>query len=277
MSPLLQQTLRILDPQALPHSFGLSNFADFMNFQGGERVALQRGRTVTYFRLNDRGFYLKRNHFNAREFLKCLLHLRWPPRNALGEWENIQFVRNAGIVTVNPVAAGEKTFLGIELASFIVIEELYGARSLEKIIEEDSAESLTGERRSWKQSLVRGVAQMARRLHSAGLCHQDFYLGHIFLDGAGTLYLIDLQRVRRFRKVPRRFIVKDLGQLNYSAGLTGKFSKTDRMRFLLHYLGGTSLGPDEKRLARSILAKTERIARHTVKLLRRRRQRGELP
>lgn len=277
MMPCIRTTLWIENCHSLLEGAGLACFADFMNFSGGERVSLQRGRTVTYFRLADRGFYLKRNYLNGKELIKCLLRLRWPPRNALCEWENIQAIRDAGIATVNPVAVGETTFLGIELASFIVIEELYGARPLEKIIAEQPAEDPTGTRRPWKRSLIREVARLARRMHAAGLCHQDLYLGHLFLDDTGALYLIDLQRVRRYHKVPRHFIVKDLGQLNYSADLTGKFSKTDRLRFFLHYLGEASLGPDEKMLARSIMAKTERIARHTVKLLRRRRQRGELP
>lgn len=277
MMPFTRTTLWIENCHSLLEGAGLVCFADFMNFFDGERVSVQRGRTVTYFRLADRGFYLKRNYFNGKELIKCLLRLRWPPRNALGEWENIRAVREAGILTVNPIAAGETKFLGIELASFIVIEELYGARPLEKVIMEEPAAILKSTRRPWKRLLIREVAGLARRMHAAGLCHQDFYLGHLFLDGAGALYLIDLQRVRRDRKVPRHFIVKDLGQLNYSADLTGKFSKTDRMRFLLPYLGTASLGPEGKRLARAIMAKTERIARHTVKLLTRRRRRGELP
>jgi len=276
MASFVSKTLHVENPDALLKSIDLTNFSDFMDFSEGECVSRQRGRTVTYFRLNDRGFYLKRNYFNGREFIKCLLHLRWPPRNALCEWENIQTIRDAGIATVNPVAVGETRVLGIELASFIVIEELYGAKPLEKVIQEESTEDPTGARQRWKRSLIREVARMARRMHTAGMCHQDFYLGHIFLNGAGDLYLIDLQRVRRYRKVPRRYIVKDLGQLNFSADLTGKFSRADRMRFLLCYLGVESLKPQEKRLARSIMAKTERITRHTVKLLRRRRQRGEL-
>lgn len=78
-------------------------------------------------------------------------------------------------------------------------------------------------------------------------------------------------------KVPARFQVKDFGQLNYSADFTGGVSRTDRMRFFLHYLGKKHLGTADKKLARKVLAKTRRIARHDVKLAVRRRRRGGKP
>jgi heptose I phosphotransferase len=107
--------------------------------------------------------------------------------------------------------------------------------------------------------------------------HQDFYLSHLYLGRDGSIYLIDLQRVGRRRTVPRRYIVKDLAQLNYSASHAGSVSRSERLRFFMEYLGVATLRSEEKRLARQINAKTERIAKHTVKLLRRRRQRGEIP
>jgi hypothetical protein len=48
------------------------------------------------------------------------------------------------------------------------------------------------------------------------------------------------------------------------------------MRFFHAYLGVVILGAAEKKLARRILKKQEKIARHTVKLLERRRHRGEI-
>jgi hypothetical protein len=85
-----------------------------------------------------------------------------------------------------------------------------------------------------------------------------------------------VQRVVRCNRVPRHYLVKDLGQLAFSAWETGGISRTDRMRFFHAYLGVMKLGPGEKELARSILKKQEKIARHTVKLLERRRRRGEI-
>jgi heptose I phosphotransferase len=121
------------------------------------------------------------------------------------------------------------------------------------------------------------VAEMARKFHQNGMNHQDFYLSHMFLGQDETLYLIDLQRVVRRRRTPRRYLIKDLGQLNYAADFVGTLSRTDRMRFLLEYLEKPTLSSHDKSMVRKILAKTDRIAKHTVKLLERRRRRGELP
>jgi hypothetical protein len=48
------------------------------------------------------------------------------------------------------------------------------------------------------------------------------------------------------------------------------------MRFFHAYLGVMKLGAAEKKLVQRILEKQEKIARHTVKLLERRRRRGEI-
>jgi len=268
---------RIEDQSLLLERSGFVDFSSFMGFPGGELITLQRGRTVTRLELNGRAFYLKRNRFDWREFIKTILHLGWPQRNAVAEWENILAVERLGIRTVKPIAMGEKRILGLEVASFILTEEIYGAESLERVAEKKLPDGLSLATRKWKRSIISEVAQIARRLHANGMCHQDFYLGHFFWSHDHTLYLIDLQRVVHRGKLPRRYIVKDLGQLNFSADCVGHISRTDRMRFLLRYLGVKSLGASEKILARSIIAKTDRIARHTVKLLQRRRRRCEIP
>lgn len=275
--PLFMRAMLQIEDNSPPlKESGLTDFSSFMQFEGGELVTLQRGRTVTRIAMDGRAFYLKRNRFNWREFIKSIVHLKWPPRNAVTEYHNIAAVGRLGIPTVAPVAVGEKRLFGLEIESFILTEELYDAEPLESIVQRELSGPISRPKRQWKQSLVRKVAQIARNMHSNGLCHQDFYLGHFFLGREGTLHLIDLQRVLRHNKLRRRYVVKDLGQLNYSADFVGNISRTDRMRFFMHYLDLPSLGPAEKDLARSITAKTDRIAKHTVKLLERRRRRGEI-
>ncbi len=275
--PFIRPKIRIEDPTLFFEEHGFKEFDSFMRFEGGERIALQRGRTVTRLELAGRAFYLKRNRFNWVEFIKAVVHWKWPPRSALDEWNSIVAVQRLGIPTVTAVAMGESRAFGLEMASFLITEELYGAESLEKIIEKELRGPLSHAKRIWKYSIIKDVARIARVLHGKAMCHQDFYLGHFFLSGEDTLYLIDLQRLRRWEKIPKRYIIKDLGQLNYSADFVGHISRTDRMRFFLEYLELRSLGSTEKKLARSIAAKTDRIAAHTVKLLKRRRRRREIP
>lgn len=268
---LLEETVSLLA------SAGLKDFHDFMDFPGGERICHKRGRSVYRFSIGDRVFYLKRNVFHKVEFWKRASRLRLPPRSAKQEWESILALTNLGIPTVKPVALGEKTFLGFETTSFTLTEEIYGAEPLDTFLLREFSGPLSEANRQKKRHLIRKVAELAARFHGRGFNHQDFYLNHFFLNSDGTLFLLDLQRVQQRRAVSPRFQIKDLGQLNYSADYLGGFTRGDRMRFLHAYFACDHLTPGQKGLVRRVAAKTARIARHDVKLLARRRRRGELP
>ncbi|MGH7201974.1 MAG: lipopolysaccharide kinase InaA family protein, partial [Planctomycetaceae bacterium] len=80
-------------------------------------------------------------------------------------------------------------------------------------------------------------------------------------DDGPALHVIDLGRARRRRRLSRRWIVKDLAQLNYSAaGVT----RADRLRFVRAYLG-RPIREDDRRLLARIGRKTRAIARHSRK------------
>lgn len=85
-----------------------------------------------------------------------------------------------------------------------------------------------------------------------------FCQGH----GAGQreIRLIDLQRVQRRRWFRRRWLVKDLAQLAWSApGCCIK--RTHKMAFIREYLGVEKLRPADKRLIRAVLFKQRLMER----------------
>jgi heptose I phosphotransferase len=258
--PLLQQA-------------GLTNFDAFMDFSGGRRVVHKRGRSVFRFEIEERAFYLKRNRLHPLELLKQLSRCKLPPRGALQEWAAIQAVAGAGISTVKPVAFGERTYLGVETASFTVTEELYGARPLDELMLE-KFEPL--DNHHGKRELIKKVAKLARRLHNAGMNHQDFYLNHLFLDEKGVLSLLDLQRIQSRDCIPQRFLIKDLAQLAFSARRFPTISRSDHLRFLLAYRGEQRMSQGSRQLLTKVQRKVRRIARHDIKLTVRRRARGEM-
>jgi len=267
----------LVDAETWPllQSAGFKTLADFMNYPGGQRIVHKRGRSVFRFEVDGRAFYLKRNRVHWVELWKKFSRGKLPPRSARQEWESILAVKNAGIPTVTPIAFGEKTILGLETASFTLTEEIYGARPLDEIVKERFQTSGSFH---LKREIIKKVADLARKLHYAGMNHQDFYLNHFFLAESGEMYLLDLQRVQSYPGgMPRHRQVKDLGQLNYSAQYYGGFTRSDRMRFLLQYLQQETLSPSDKELVNRITYKSMRIGRHDAKLLLRRRKRGELP
>lgn len=255
---------------------GLCSFDDFMNFSGGTRICHKRGRSVYRLEIEGRAFYLKRNRFHYVEFLKGLSRFRLPARGARQEWLNLLAVRAAGVAIPSPIAFGEKPLFGLETCSFTVTEELYHCRPLDQVIKEDLKVLRSGDQIRRYRQLTRKLGNLARRFHESDMYHQDFYLSHFYVGKDDSLFLIDLQRVLSLPGGSQRYQVKDLGQLNYAAQKTGGISRTDRLRFLLVYLGKSSLDCEARSLVKKILNKTARIARHDVKLAVRRRKRGEL-
>jgi len=245
---------------------GLCSFQTFMHAERGE-VAKNLRRDRTTLRINLRNppgeansFYLKR-HLSPpwKEYVKPLLRFRRPIVGARNEWHAIQEFHRAGIPTMVPVAFGE---CGTE--SFLLTEAIDGCAKLSEWMQRQFGDDCSAAQKAddgETAAVVDAVARLARRMHSAGLHHQDFYLTHLLLptdDADGSIYVIDLGRARRVRRLSSHWIVKDLAQLNYSARL---FPQWARRRFLETYLD-RCVQPSDRRLIRRIERKTARIARH---------------
>ena len=95
-----------------------------------------------------------------------------------------------------------------------------------------------------KRALIARVAEVSRKLHGAGVNHRDFYICHFLVRDRDwsqwkpgdelELVLIDLHRAQRRRAVPRRWLVKDLGGLFFSAMDSG-LTRRDLFRFMAAY------------------------------------------
>ena len=112
------------------------------------------------------------------------------------------------------------------------------------------------------RAIIHSLARIARTMHGAGLHHQDFYLTHFLVPNDGSpdeVFVIDLGRARRCRNLSKRWIVKDLAQLDFSASAA---SRSDRARFLKAYLGRRPT-PTDRQFLRRIERKSRAIARHS--------------
>jgi heptose I phosphotransferase len=256
---------------------------------------LRTDRVTLRFTLDDAGhertFYIKRHgRSSLKEYIKPLLSLRWPILGARNEWNALLAFHDAGLPTMTPVAFGQSG-----ANSFLITEALENCTKLSELERapaitdpsmgdtdvvagashrHDTATLPALARQSAprpvpdRRSLVKRVARTTQRMHQAGLHHQDYYLGHLLLpnrqgtgEASDRIYVIDLGRVRRQKPLSRRWIVKDLAQLNYSAHGA---SVTERIRFLREYLGRRICRAD-KRLIAAIATKTAAIARHSRK------------
>ena len=220
---------------------------------------MRTDRITLRFKLDDNGtqraFYIKRHVRSSwKECIKPLLRLTWPILGARNEWRAILDFHEVGLATMTPVALGES---GVN--SFLITEALENCVKLSEInanyVDGASIDDL-------RIRLIRDVARIARKMHGAGMHHQDFYLGHLMQSqsNAGIIYVIDLGRVQKQAQLSRRWIVKDLAQLDFSA----QVSPRERLRFLREYLGRRLAGSDRSLVA-DIQTKAEAIARHSRK------------
>ena len=242
---------------------GLTTFEAVWSYSGG-RVAknLLRERTTTRIELPDHHggetvLYLKRHAPPPwKEYIKPLVRLRRPILGARHEWNAILRFHEIGVHTMTPAALGRSG-----RRSLLLTEAIQSCRKLSDLA---AACELKNTRASRLDSFLTRIAAAARMMHAAGLHHQDFYLTHLLVpepDDGTTLFVIDLGRVQRRRRLARRWIVKDLAQLNYSAAVVGD---ADRRRFLELYLNRPLTSADA-RLVRQIERKTRAIARHSHK------------
>lgn len=143
--------------------------------------------------------------------------------------------------------------------SFLITEDLTGYRPADKVIQSGVP----------FEQLLAPTADLAAKLHSAGLHHRDLYLCHFLVklaDETTDLKLIDAARVRRlpgwfFRN---RWIVKDLAQFWYSAEQLAT-SAEQLERWLRRYAEQRKLTTFD-RLRRAVQRKAAWIARHDAKL-----------
>lgn len=108
-----------------------------------------------------------------------------------------------------------------------------------------------------REDLVRELAEAIRRLHSSGFDHRDLKWSNILVraatsetstphprplspcvgEGRVGIWLLDLDAVRQWRWLPKFRRVQNLSRLAVSSLQHSIVHRTDRLRFLRHYLG----------------------------------------
>jgi heptose I phosphotransferase len=208
----------------------------------GEVFRQMRSRRTIRFTVNGRAYFAKIHHgIGWCEIAKNLLQLKRPVLGAENEWTALNLLRELGLDTMTPVAFGLKGHDPARRCSFIITEELAGTESLEDFCANWPSEPPPFRLR---KALIERVASMVREMHRHGMNHRDCYICHFHL-GTSTgqapldtrnlrLHVIDLHRAQVRSRTPRRWVIKDLGGLYFSAMDIG-LTRTDRLRFARTY------------------------------------------
>lgn len=224
----------------------------------GELYRHREGRRTLRVTLQGRPFFLKEHQgVGWREIIKNLTQLRLPVLGAEREFHAIRRLEDAGIDTLSVAAFGARGVNPARRHSFLLTDELTDMISLEELGEQWRLWS--GSVR-FKRALIRRVAEIARRMHDAGVNHRDFYLCHFLLphedvhneNSQGPMHLIDMHRSRLRSPLPERWRIKDLGGLYFSVARFG-FTRRDLLRFVRAYEGmdpRTALARNKRRWQR---------------------------
>ncbi len=183
---------------------------------------------------------------------------------AFFDFEPANKLAAAGINTPKTVSHGEQWGLFFEKRSFIITEKIPNAESLERKLPDCFTTPATVENLKLRRSFIAQLAAFVKKFHETNYRHRDLYFSHIFYGANGQFYLIDLARTFRPILRRRRFRIKDITQLYYSA--PGRyFSKTDRLRFYFRLTGHGKLARKDKVFIGKVINKAKRIARHDIK------------
>ena len=180
------------------------------------------------------------------------------------EFEPTSELSAAGIDTPNVIAYGEQWSRLFEKRSFIITEKIPDAEAIERKLPDCFDAPATPQNLKLRRKFIAQLAAFIRRFHRTGYRHRDLYLAHIFHSADDRFFLIDLARAFRPKILRRRFQIKDIAQIHYSAPAK-YFSACDRLRFYLAYTDQKKLTIHDKQFIRQVIARAKRMARHDRK------------
>lgn len=247
---------------------GMNRFQRVMETLDGDCMRSLKDRENWRLRLDGQTVYLKKHHVRTwASRLRAKLGLGPGETAARTEARNVRHLARDGVEAMTLMAFGERLGADGLLQSFLLTEELRGYVQLDHFIAErfprrELHRTIPRQPEVARdmKALMGEVARVAHRFHESGYNHRDLYCCHFFIKesepGRFLVRLIDLQRVQHRRRLRRRWIVKDLSQLAYSA--PREWVKcTHKMAFVRTYLGVRKLRPRDKRLIRAVLAKQQ--------------------
>jgi len=173
------------------------------------------------------------------------------------EFENYATFRALDIPCPDRVACGEqRDWLGRLRRAFVITTAILRAWTLPQFVEEFCPNRATDETQELRNTLVRQLAAMTRRIHDAHFFHNDLYWRNILVTwqppDTPKVWWIDCPRGRFARLRPHRLRIKDLASLDKAA--TDLATSGERLLFVKEYLGKQHLDHAVEQLGNDALA-----------------------
>lgn len=229
---------KLVLPDGIHNLLGQDAFGELMCMQG-KVFRDVKGRRTIQVSLSGQSCFVKQ-HFGVgwREIFKNLFSFKKPVLGAMTEVAAIKKLAQIGISTTPLIGFGVKGINPATQQSFLITEDLGDIVSLEDLCADwkDNPPDV-----ALKAGIITALAQLAAKLHGAGMCHRDFYLCHFVIKesdlaaGKINLILIDLHRMLLGQSSHGKAVMKDIAGLYFSAMDCG-FVREDWLLFRRHYL-----------------------------------------
>ncbi len=263
--------IHYFDADALPREWACSKALPRLLNEEMQIVRVRGERRTARLMLDGRSFFIRLyGRAPRREYWKSWLSLRAPVTDAGPESRALLRLASAGVPAPRLVAYQQGSELqGKGVRSMLLMTDIGEHMDLAALASRwlHGAPPPTARR-----SLIRAVGELVGRMHKAGVNHRDLYLFHLAQPTKGghpikgtALFLLDLHRAQVRARVPRRWLIKDLGSLWFSAlGLAPR--RLDLLRFLRSYdpcnwrylARDAGFGRALRRRARALLAESWR-------------------
>ena len=231
--------------------------ADYQHLQGdfgsleqvfaleGERITRDSESELIRVERDGVNYYVKRYRSNGTAWRA------WLPRpRVMAEWQNLQHFSNWNIPTAEVIAYGmERKSFGRFGRGAMITRELPDTEDLAMLAHQRDARLQDA---GWVKRIFRQIADFTRVMHEHRFVHNDLKWRNILVDGQERAFLIDCPTggfwwgpLLHYR------IIKDLACLDK----VGKYqlSRSQRLRFYLHYVQRQQLTPaDKKRIAKIV-------------------------
>lgn len=190
----------------------------------------------------------------------------WIKANLLGskaktEWKITTAAVERGLMTIVPVAYGERRSGGILKECYLVSVRLFDCVTLEEALFSPDGRLRAGARE--RRRILAMLARLLREMHDKGIYHRDLHPGNFLLSdclpGGKCLYLLDLHRASVCRTLPLRHRIKSLAQFNMLATLA--LSRSERLFFFKSYFSGEQPWRSRKRWLLETIDDTTRRGR----------------
>lgn len=171
-----------------------------------------------------------------------------------GEWESLQWFAKWGLATAPVVAYGLERRYGRFVRGALITQEIPDTLDLAQLSRQEDGRLSDP---AWVDRISRQLAAAARTLHNHGFIHNDFKWRNLLVDADDRLYLIDCPLGDFWQGTLLDYrIIKDLKCLDHYA--KSNLSRTQRLRFYLHYIERTRLRESDKNHVRRILLRRSR-------------------